>query len=62
MGSVQGAGASYLKEFSRQLNLVAYKEWQVEDDIEFDYQLEKRYNDNMSSQEYDEAKLLGFDI
>lgn len=60
--SLEGAGASYLKEFSRQLNLVAYKEWQVEDDIEFDYQLEKRYNDNMSSQEYDEAKLLGFDI
>jgi hypothetical protein len=55
-------GIPYLNELSRQLNIVAYKEWQVERDIELDYQQEKHYNDNMSSQEYDEAKLLGYDI
>lgn len=58
----EGYGILYLKELSRQLNIVAYNEWKIEDNIESDYQQEKQYKENMSSQEYDEAKLLGFDI
>lgn len=60
--NAEGYGIPYLNELSRQLNIVAYKVWQDERVIEFDYKQEKYYNDNMSSQEYDEAKLLGYDI
>ena len=58
----EGYGISYLNELSRQLSIVAYKEWQFEHDIELDNQREKHSNDNLSSQEYDEAKLLGYNI
>ncbi|OFL47815.1 hypothetical protein [Streptococcus sp. HMSC076C08] len=60
--SIEGDGASYLKEFSRQLNIVAFKEMQEEDNIQAEVAQEKYYNDNMSNDEYDMAKLLGFDI
>lgn len=60
--NAEGYGIPYLNELSRQLNIVAYKVWQDERVIEFDYKQEKYYNDNMNSQEYDEAKLLGYDI
>lgn len=60
--SLEGGGASYLKELSRQLTIVAFKEMQEEDNIQAEVAQEKYYNDNMSNDDYDMAKLLGFDI
>ena len=60
--SLEGGGASYLKELSRQLTIVAFKEKQEEDNIQAEVAQEKYYNDNMSNDDYDLAKLLGYDI
>lgn len=49
----EGYGIPYLTELSRQLNRVANKELEVENEIEFDYKYEKQIRENMSSQEYD---------
>lgn len=60
--SLEGGGVSYLKELSRQLTIVAFKEMQEEDNIQAEVAQEKYYNDNMSNDDYDMAKLLGYDI
>ena len=58
----EGYGIRYLNELSKKLFKGAYNELELEEEIEFDYQQQKNYNDNMSKDEYDMAKLLGFDI
>lgn len=57
-----GYGLLYLNELSEELAKAAYKHYKEEESIKHDIQMEKFYSDNMSNEEYAEARLLGFNV